>query len=269
MSSTAPHFLLLTRASSSNDRYPVGQWSFVLERFGDTRRTEVVDEEPGVQGERLELLAVVRGLEALEQPSRVTLITASNYVGRGMRSGLKLWVENDFKWKRFGELTPVKNSDLWKRIARALTYHTVECRVWQFQPSSRPGRRMSLPSLIHPDTTNNDDGFPSDFADFGNEFSRPEADIHSQTDHDSMVGQHAARAGIVYRHYAARRRNVVDVAVPAGNLNSENPEGNTKPAKRRLQTGTGNWSSITSRVSARINPAGHGKPNHQPEPAYA
>ena len=39
--------------------------------------------ELDVRGERLELMTLVRGLEALDQPSRVTLMTASGYVARG------------------------------------------------------------------------------------------------------------------------------------------------------------------------------------------
>ena len=48
------------------------------------RRMEVKSAEPQTHGERLELLAVVRGLEGLEQPSRVTLVTSSRYVSRGL-----------------------------------------------------------------------------------------------------------------------------------------------------------------------------------------
>ncbi len=132
MSKSAPHFLLLTRADSSDEHVGGGQWSFVLERIGDQNRIEIVDVEPNVRGERLDLLAVVRGLEALEMPARVTLITPSNYVGRGFRNGLKIWSVNGFQWERFGELAPIKNQDLWKRVARAMSYHTIDCRVWQF-----------------------------------------------------------------------------------------------------------------------------------------
>jgi ribonuclease HI len=93
---------------------------------------EADDTEPEVDEHRLELLAVVRGLEALNEPSRVTLVTRSRYVTRGFRYRLEQWRENDWCWERFGEMTPVRNSDLWRRIDRAMQYHHVECRVWRF-----------------------------------------------------------------------------------------------------------------------------------------
>ncbi len=86
---------------------------------------EAADAEPDAQGERLELLAVVRGLEALEQPSRVTLVTPSKYVNRGLTYGLEEWRANDWQWEHFGEMVPVKNRDLWQRVDRALAYPPV------------------------------------------------------------------------------------------------------------------------------------------------
>ena len=88
--------------------------------------------EPGVLGERLHLLAVVRGLQALEQPSKVTLITPSRYIGRGIRSSITGWRENDWQWERFGQMAEVKHADLWRKIDRAMKFHDIDCRVWNF-----------------------------------------------------------------------------------------------------------------------------------------
>jgi len=94
----------------------------------------VADQEPEVQGERLELLTVVRGLEALDQPSRVTLMTSSKYVREGIRYGLSEWQSNGWCWESFGEMVPVKNRDLWQRIDRAMRFHEVDCRTWRLDP---------------------------------------------------------------------------------------------------------------------------------------
>ena len=93
---------------------------------------EAADDEPESDPARLELLAVVRGLEALDQPSRVTLVTPSRYVTRGLRFGLDEWRENGWQWERFGEMQRVKNCDLWQRIDRAMRYHRIDCRDWRF-----------------------------------------------------------------------------------------------------------------------------------------
>jgi len=95
----------------------------------------VADEETAACGERLELLAVVRGLEALDGPTRVTLVTKSRYVSRGIRSGLAEWRANDWQWERFGRIVPVKDHDLWQRVDRALLFHAVDCQAWQFEES--------------------------------------------------------------------------------------------------------------------------------------
>ena len=131
MSSAAPHYLLLSETHEETISQP-GGWSFLLERIDGSDRVEAADVEPGVRGERLQLLAVVRGLEALEQPSRVTLITPSRYIGRGIRQGVVTWRENDWQWERFGQMTDVNHADLWKKIDRAMMFHTVDCRVWNF-----------------------------------------------------------------------------------------------------------------------------------------
>ena len=135
MNIPAPHFQLFSHASSARRVAYAGgddsggEWRFVLKREDGRLEVEAADEEPGTPADRLELLAIVRGLEALDQPSRVTLFTQSRYVSRGLRFGLENWRENDWQWERFGQMTPVKNSDLWRRIDQALKFHQVDVRT--------------------------------------------------------------------------------------------------------------------------------------------
>lgn len=132
---TAPHYLLFTEAKDAAGSKPSGgRWRFVLEQIGTTNRLEEFHDEPGTRGERLQLLAVVRGIEALEQPSTITLITSSKYVGRGIRRGLTQWRQSDWQWERFGQMALIKNHDLWKRIDQGMKIHQLNCRVWQFDP---------------------------------------------------------------------------------------------------------------------------------------
>jgi ribonuclease HI len=103
-------------------------WRFIVEAMDGGNSIEASDVEPGTDGERLELLAVLRALESLEEPSHVLLLTPSQYVIRGIRYGLSAWRESAWRWERFGRMVPVKNADLWERIDRALSYHQVQCR---------------------------------------------------------------------------------------------------------------------------------------------
>lgn len=139
MNVPAPHFLLFSESVRTSDR---GQWRFVLQSLDGTDQIEATDTEPNVQGERLELLAVVRGLEALPQPSRVTLVTPSRYVNRGLNYGLAEWRTNDWQWEHFGEMAPIKNRDLWQRVDRALEFHRVDCRLWRFDMPGHSGQAI-------------------------------------------------------------------------------------------------------------------------------
>ena len=153
-----PHYLLFSEAREAPaDTIDAadqggGAWHFVLEAVDGGSRFEATDREEPMDRSRVELLAVVRGLEALDQPSRVTLVTSSRYVSRGLRFGLDQWRENDWQWERFGEMTPIRNGDLWQRIDRALQYHDVECRLWRFDLPERslrgPHRRIRPPHML-------------------------------------------------------------------------------------------------------------------------
>ncbi len=118
-----PHFLLyseVAREAASS------RWRFTLTSADGSAKIEAADEEPNTQGERLELLAFVRALEALDQPSRVTLVTNGNYVNRGLQFGIDEWRADGWRWERFGEMVPVKDVDLWQRVDRAMRFHRID-----------------------------------------------------------------------------------------------------------------------------------------------
>lgn len=129
MSVPAPHFLLLSQARvAAGQQVLSGRWRFELRTPDGAACLAAEDDEPETSAERLELLAIVRGLEALDEPSRVTLVSAGRSISRGLRYGLAQWRESNWQWERFGQLTPVKNGDLWQRIDRAMAFHQVEWR---------------------------------------------------------------------------------------------------------------------------------------------
>ena len=72
---------------------------------------------------RMELLAVIKALEALKNPgSSVTIYTDSKYVADAVNKG---WV---FQWERNG-FKKKKNPDLWKRFLEVYRKHKVRL-VW-------------------------------------------------------------------------------------------------------------------------------------------
>lgn len=72
---------------------------------------------------RMELMAVIAGLEALNRPCGVDLYSDSQYVVNAFNQH---WIEGWIKkgWKR-GKNEPVKNADLWKRLLKAKEPHRV------------------------------------------------------------------------------------------------------------------------------------------------
>jgi ribonuclease HI len=86
------------------------------------KERELSGGEAQTTNNRMELMAAIAALEALERPSSVTLVTDSAYV----KDGLTRWI---LGWKRNGWKTaakkPVKNEDLWRRLDAAASRHDV------------------------------------------------------------------------------------------------------------------------------------------------
>jgi len=76
---------------------------------------------------RMELSAVIAGLEALKEPCHVVLTSDSQYVVNAVTKGwLAGWKKKN--WIR-AKNEPVPNTDLWQRLLSAMEKHTVEW-VW-------------------------------------------------------------------------------------------------------------------------------------------
>ena len=73
---------------------------------------------------RMELMAVIAGLEALNRPCTVEVYSDSQYVVNAFNQH---WVDGWIKknWKRVKN-EPVKNVDLWKRLLKAREPHDVK-----------------------------------------------------------------------------------------------------------------------------------------------
>ncbi|HMO14594.1 MAG TPA: hypothetical protein PKD64_00155 [Pirellulaceae bacterium] len=143
-----PHYLLFTESRVDRES-GTGYWRFLLQRVGERTCFEVKEDEQDCQGDRLELLGVLRGLQALEQRSKVTIITSSRTIHKGLRHGLSEWRENDWCWERFGEMKQIKHVDLWRKIDRALAIHDVECRNWNYETASNLFSWSAMPELTN------------------------------------------------------------------------------------------------------------------------
>jgi ribonuclease HI len=93
-----------------------GGWGVLLRANSGSER-EISGGEPLTTNNRMELLAAIRGLEALKKPCRVQLFT----------DGITRWIHN---WQRNGWRTsdkkPVKNAELWQELIEASAPHRIE-----------------------------------------------------------------------------------------------------------------------------------------------
>ena len=102
-----------------------GGWGALLRLKSGARSAEkeLWGGEADTTNNRMELIAVIRALEALKRPSRVRLYTDSLYV----QKGISAWIH---KWKKSGWRTadkkPVKNVDLWEQLDALAAKHQVE-----------------------------------------------------------------------------------------------------------------------------------------------
>ena len=119
--------LAFTDGACSGNPGP-GGWGALLQARADgavLREREISGGERLTTNNRMELMAAISALEALEKPSAVTVVTDSAYV----KGGITEWLVN---WKRRGWRTasnePVKNEDLWRRLEAAASRHTVTWR---------------------------------------------------------------------------------------------------------------------------------------------
>lgn len=100
-----------------------GGWAAIL-RYGNAEK-ELSGREDHTTNNRMELMAAIRGLEALNRRCRVQLLTDSQYVKKGVTEWLPAWKVRN--WKTASK-SPVKNVDLWQRLEAAAANHEVQWR---------------------------------------------------------------------------------------------------------------------------------------------
>ncbi len=99
-----------------------GGWGVLLQWKG--KEKTLSGGEPNSTNNRMELMAVIRALEALNRPCRVSIHSDSALIVNAFKQG---WVDNWLRrnWKR-ADKKPVENRDLWERLLEAMKPHQVE-----------------------------------------------------------------------------------------------------------------------------------------------
>lgn len=98
-----------------------GGWGAIL-MYG-AHRKEISGGERNTTNNRMELMAAIRALEALNETCEVELYSDSAYLVNAYQKGwIVSWVKNN--WKK-ADKKPVENDDLWKRLLQLTMMHTV------------------------------------------------------------------------------------------------------------------------------------------------
>ena len=113
-----------TDGACSGNPGPGGWGVLMLARDGTTvlKERTLNGGEPDTTNNRMELLAAIEALNALERPSTITVVTDSAYVKNGVTGWIHGWKRNG--WKTSNK-KPVKNVELWKALDQAQARHQV------------------------------------------------------------------------------------------------------------------------------------------------
>ena len=123
-----PKLYAYTDGACSGNPGPGGWGALLIAKDGDTllKSRELFGGERNTTNNRMELLAAINALTALEMPSTITVVTDSVYV----KDGITKWI---FGWKSRGWKTaakkPVKNVELWRDLDAATQRHSV---TWEW-----------------------------------------------------------------------------------------------------------------------------------------
>lgn len=117
-----PKVVIYTDGACSGNPGP-GGWGALL--IHGAREKELTGGEADTTNNRMELMAAIQALEALNRPCQVELHTDSQYVMKGITQWLRGWKAKG--WKT-ADNKPVKNEDLWRRLDEARARHQVDWR---------------------------------------------------------------------------------------------------------------------------------------------
>lgn len=131
--------IIYTDGSARGNPDGPGGYGTVLEYTdsnGEVHKREYSQGFKKTTNNRMELMAAIIGLEALNKPCEVDLFSDSQYLVKAFNDN---WIGGWIKkgWKR-GKNEPVKNVDLWKRLLSAMEPHNVSF-IWVKGHAGHPG----------------------------------------------------------------------------------------------------------------------------------
>lgn len=113
--------VLYTDGACSGNPGPGGYGAVLI--YGGVEK-EIFGGEKSTTNNKMEMMAVIKGLEALKEPCEVEVYSDSAYIVNAIEQG---WIDS---WKKNGwrkaDKKPVKNVDLWEKLLELMDKHDVK-----------------------------------------------------------------------------------------------------------------------------------------------
>ena len=129
------HILMYTDGSCLGNPGP-GGWCCIV-RFGNHEKI-LRGGELNSTNNRMEIQAVLKGLQNLKEPCKVTLYSDSKYVLQAIDTWIHNWAKNDW---RGASKKPIKNPDLFKDLYLEVLRHTIKTE-WVKGHSGHPENEL-------------------------------------------------------------------------------------------------------------------------------
>ena len=114
-----------------------GGWGVLL-RYGEAEKA-LYGGEKLTTNNRMELTAVIKGLEALTKSCRIKITTDSKYVLQGVTEWMPNWKKRSW---RTANKKPVLNVELWQQLDELVAQHEIEW-VWVKGHSGHPENELA------------------------------------------------------------------------------------------------------------------------------
>ncbi len=131
-----PEVTLYTDGACRGNPGP-GGWG-VLMQYGASRKT-LHGGDAATTNNRMELTAVIRGLQALTRRCNVKVVTDSKYVIQGITEWMPSWKQRGW---RTAAKKPVLNSELWMQLDELVAQHAVQWE-WVKGHSGHPENELA------------------------------------------------------------------------------------------------------------------------------
>ena len=115
----------------------LGGWGVLI------KNSKTLKELKGVQQQttnnRMELIAVIKGLKSIQENADIEITTDSMYVNNGINQWIDNWKNNG--WKTAAK-KPVKNKDLWQELDELVQNYSIKW-IWVKGHSGHPGNERA------------------------------------------------------------------------------------------------------------------------------